>query len=159
MNLRFEPLSKVMAGPVSMLHCACFPEDPWNSLAIAEIMNITGFFGQIAWVDEMPSGFALALGLHEECEILALGVLPSRRRAGIGSALLDCVCSEGRMRGAERVVLEVAVDNRAALALYIGRGFIPVGHRRNYYWQASGRGDALVLRRAPADVTIQPRVG
>jgi len=151
---RFEPLSKVMAGPVSMLHCACFPEDPWNSLAIAEIMNIAGFFGHIAWVDEMPAGFALALHLGEECEILALGVLPSRRREGIGSALLDAICVEGRVRGARRIVLEVAVDNRAALSVYTARGFIQVGHRWNYYRQAGSRGDALVLRRALADVTL-----
>lgn len=154
MSRRFEPLSKVMAGPVSMLHCACFPEDPWNSLAIAEIMNIAGFFGHIAWVDDMPAGFALALHLGEECEILALGVLPSRRREGIGSALLDAICVEGCLRGARRIVLEVAVDNRAALSVYTARGFIQVGHRWNYYRQAGSRGDALVLRRALADVTL-----
>ena len=145
-----------MAGPLSMLHCACFPEDPWNSLAIVEIMNITGFFGRIAWANEMPVGFVLALNLGQEYEILSLGVLPERRREGIGSTLLDSVCSEGRVRGAECILLEVAVDNSAALSLYTGRGFIPVGHRRNYYRQASRRGDALVLQRALADVKIQP---
>ena len=98
----------------------------------------------------------MALDLREECEILALGVLTSRRRKGIGSALLDSLCTEGRVRGAERIVLEVAVDNSAALSLYAGRGFIPVGHRRNYYRQAGRRGDALVLRRELADLTIQP---
>ena len=156
MNRRLSPLSKVLAGPLSMLHCACFPEDPWNSLAIVEIMNVTGCFGRIAWADEMPAGFVLALDLGKECEILSLGVLPERRREGIGSTLLDSVCSEGRVRGAECIVLEVAVDNSAALSLYTGRGFISVGHRRNYYRQASRRGDALVLQRALADVTIQP---
>jgi len=155
-NHSIEPLCKVMTGVVSMLHCACFPEDPWSSVAIAEIMKIAGFFGRIALGDEIPAGFALALDLREECEILALGVLTSRRRKGIGSALLDSLCTEGRVRGAERIVLEVAVDNSAALSLYTGRGFIPVGHRRNYYRQAGRRGDALVLRRELADLTIQP---
>ena len=156
MNRRFEPLSTVMTGLVSMLHCACFPEDPWHPLAIAEIMNITGFFGLIAWLDESPAGFALAIDLRKECEILSLGVLPDRRRHGVGSALLDFVCLEGRARGAEFIVLEVAVDNSAALSLYTGRGFMPVGHRRNYYRQANDRGDALVLQRALADLTIRP---
>ena len=156
MNRRLLPLSKVLAGPLSMLHCACFPEDPWNSLAIVEIMNVTGCFGRIAWADEMPAGFVLALDLRKECEILSLGVLPERRREGIGSTLLDSICSEGRVRGAECIVLEVAVDNSAALALYTGRGFMPVGHRRNYYREAGRRGDALVLRRVLADVTVLP---
>ena len=154
MNRRLQPPSRVLAGPLSMLHCACFPEDPWNSLAIVEIMNITGFFGRIAWANEMPVGFVLALNLGQEYEILSLGVLPERRREGIGSTLLDSVCSEGRRRGAECIVLEVAEDNRAALALYISRGFRPVGHRRNYYLQASRRVDALVLQLALANVMI-----
>jgi ribosomal-protein-alanine N-acetyltransferase len=153
-NRRIQPLSKVLAGPLSMLHCACFPEDPWNSSAIAEVMNITGFFGRIAWADEIPVGFVLALHLRQECEILSLGVLPERRREGIGSTLLDSVCSEGRVRGAQCIVLEVAVDNSAALALYTSRGFMPVGHRRNYYRQASRRVDALVLQLALANIMI-----
>ena len=156
MNLRLQSVSKVLAGPLSMLHYACFPEDPWNSSALAEIMNLTGFFGRIAWLDEMPAGFVLAVDLRKECEILSLGVLPKRRREGIGSTLLDSVCSEGHMRGAECIVLEVAVDNSAAVALYTGRGFMPVGHRRNYYRQASRRIDALVLQLALANITIPP---
>jgi len=156
MNRHLEPLSKVMASAVSALHHACFPEDPWNLTAIVEIMNITGFFGRIARVDDTPAGFVLALDLGEECEIVSLGVLPRRWREGIGSALLDSICSEGWVRGAKRIVLEVAVDNSVALSLYTGRGFVPVGHRRNYYRQTSRRGDALVLQRTFADVTIQP---
>ena len=95
----------------------------------------------------MPAGFALALDLRNECEILALGVVSERRRKGIGSTLLDSLCLEARIRGAEHIFLEVAVENRAALALYITQGFILVGHRRNYYRQASRYIDALVLRR------------
>jgi [ribosomal protein S18]-alanine N-acetyltransferase len=153
-NRRLQPLSNALAGPLSMLHCACFPEDPWNSSAIVEIMNLTGFFGRIAWLDDMPAGFILALDLRKECEILSLGVLPERRREGIGSTLLDAVCSEGRVRGAECIFLEVAVDNSAALALYTGRGFTPVGHRPNYYQQASRRVDARVLHLALANIMI-----
>jgi len=147
---RLEPVSEVMADALSMLHHACFPEDPWSSLAIVEIMRIAGCFGRIAWADEMPAGFALAIDLREECEILTLGVLSERRREGIGSALLDSVCFEGRVRGAKCIVLEAAVDNSAALALYSARGFMPVGHRRSYYRQASRCIDALVLRRTLA---------
>jgi ribosomal-protein-alanine N-acetyltransferase len=98
----------------------------------------------------MPAGFALALDLREECEILSLGVLPERRREGVGMALLDSVCVAARRRGAERIVLEVAVDNIAALALYAARGFIPVGRRANYYRQMGHSADALVLRLALA---------
>jgi ribosomal-protein-alanine N-acetyltransferase len=154
-NRRLEPLNEAMASPLSMLHGACFPDEPWNLQAICEIMNITGFFGRIAWEHEMPAGFAIVLGLSKECEILSLGVLPEWRRAGIGATLLDAVCSEGRLRGAGCIVLEVAVDNSAALALYTRHGFTPVGRRQNYYHRIGREIDALVLRRPLADVMSQ----
>jgi [ribosomal protein S18]-alanine N-acetyltransferase len=148
MSRRLDEVSCLMAGPVALLHGACFPEDPWNSSAIAEVLGTVGFFGRIAWEDEAPVGFALARDLRTECEILSLGVLPERRREGVGTALLNSVCVEARLRSAESLVLEVAEDNIAALALYAERGFLPVGRRRNYYRRTRNSADALVLRLA-----------
>jgi ribosomal-protein-alanine N-acetyltransferase len=146
MTRRVESVCATAAGPLSTLHRACFPDDPWDVPAIIAIMGIPGFFGRTIWEGELPAGFALALDLSKECEILSLGVVPDRRRAGTGLALLDSVCFEARLRGAEGVVLEVAVDNGAARALYAVRGFTPVGRRRNYYRQAGRSVDALMLR-------------
>jgi ribosomal-protein-alanine N-acetyltransferase len=142
---RIEPLPSGAAGPISVLHRACFPGDPWDAGAIEQIMGISGFFGLIGWEKNDPVGFALALALGEEAEIVSLGVLPDHRRCGIGSAILDAVCGQARLRGAGRVVLEVAWDNGAACALYAGRGFTVVGRRRNYYRRAERLVDALRL--------------
>jgi ribosomal-protein-alanine N-acetyltransferase len=146
MTSRIEPLPRGAAGPTSLLHRACFPEDPWDAGAIEQIMGIPGFFGLVGWADTGPVGFALALALGEEAEIVSLGVLPNYRRCGIGSAILDAVCGEARLRGAGCVVLEMASDNKAASALYARRGFTAVGHRRNYYRRAERSVDALILR-------------
>jgi ribosomal-protein-alanine N-acetyltransferase len=146
MTSRIEPLPRGAADPISLLHRACFPEDPWDVGAIEQIMAIPGFFGRLGWVKTAPVGFSLALALGEEAEIVSLGVLPSHRRCGIGSAILDAVCGDARLRGAERVVLEMATDNEAARALYAGRGFTVVGRRRNYYRRAERLVDALILR-------------
>jgi [ribosomal protein S18]-alanine N-acetyltransferase len=148
MTGHIESLSRIAAGPLSLLHQVCFPDDPWDSAAIAGIIGIPGFFGQIAWQSEAPAGFALALDLGSECEILSLGVAPDQRRAGIGMALVDSICLAARRRGAGSVTLEVAVDNGAARALYARKGFIVVGRRRNYYCQRGRLVDALILRRA-----------
>src|ERR1700739_1616377 len=121
MTSRIEPLPRGAAGPISLLHRACFPEEPWDAGAIEQIMDIPGFFGRVGWAETAPVGFALALA--EEAEIVSLGVLPDHRRCGIGSAILDAVCGEARLRGAERVVLETASDNEAAGDLYAGGGF------------------------------------
>ena len=146
MILRIELLPRGAAGTMSLLHRACFPEDPWDADAIAQIMSMLGFFGLIGWSKTDAVGFALALALGKEVEIVSLGVLPEHRRCGIGSSILDAVCGEARLRGAERVVLEVARDNGAARALYAGRGFTVVGRRRNYYRRAEGLVDALRLQ-------------
>src|ERR1700760_3510376 len=105
MTSRIEPLSHGTAGPISLLHHACFPEDPWDAGAIEQIMAIPGFFGLVGWAKTTPVGFALALALGEEAEIVSLGVLPDHRRCGIGSAILNAVCCDARLRGARRVVL------------------------------------------------------
>jgi ribosomal-protein-alanine N-acetyltransferase len=137
-----------MAGMLSALHRSIFHEDPWDTPAIAGIMRIAGFFGRIACENEQPTGFVLAIDLGAECEIVLLGVLPERRRAGCGSALLASACQEAMRRGSRSVVLEVAVDNTAARAFYASRGFTSVGRRPNYYRRAGCLVDALILRLA-----------
>lgn len=143
---RVEPMSRAAVEPVSLLHRDCFPEDPWDLGAIEQIIKIPGFFGRIGWVENNPVGFALALALGGDAEILSLGVARGHRRAGIGSALLVSIWSAARRRGAECLVLEVAVDNEAARALYAARGFREVGLRRNYYRHTGRLVDALILR-------------
>ncbi len=114
---------------------------------MARIIAIGGFFGYLAWEKDEPSGLALALDLGGECEILALGVDPRRRRSGTASALLTALGDEVLRRGGHSIFLEVAADNGAARALYAGRGFVQIGRRPNYYRRAAGPVDALVLRR------------
>lgn len=154
MTRRLEPVGAGGAGalalPLSMLHGTCFPEDPWDPRAIAEIIGLAGFFGRIAWEDDEPAGLALALAQGHDCEILALGVVPARRRQGMGSALLGSLCAEACRQGAHGIFLEVAADNLAARALYAAAGFAQIGCRRDYYRLADGPVDALVLRRAIA---------
>ena len=157
MSRRLEAVSgeaaSALAVPLSILHRTCFPEEPWEPQAMAKIMAIAGFFGRIAWEDGEPVGFALALDLAGECEILALGVLPRRRRAGTGSALLTSICGEVLRRGGHSVFLEVAADNIAGRTLYTAGGFVQIGRRLNYYRRSGGVVDALVLRRAIAHVS------
>jgi [ribosomal protein S18]-alanine N-acetyltransferase len=146
MSLVVEPMLRAAAGTLSTLHRLCFPEDSWDLGSIGQIMRIPGFFGRIGWIQDHPVGFALALALGEEAEILSLGVLPGYRRTGAGRALLASIRLEAQRRGIERVVLEVAVDNTAARALYAACGFTEVGRRRNYYHRAGCFVDALILR-------------
>lgn len=160
MTLRLDPIRPAasLSVPLSLLHQACFPEDPWEPRAMSEVLGMAGLFGRIAWAGEEPVGFVLALGLGDECEILSIGVAAARRRAGIGSALLDAVCCAARGFGASSVVLEVAADNLAARALYAGCGFAQAGRRRNYYRRGGQSVDALILRLGFPAVSLSTRV-
>jgi ribosomal-protein-alanine N-acetyltransferase len=129
------------------MHRACFPEDPWDAAALARIVGLSGGFGYLAWHGDTPAGFVLARDLGGEVEILSLGVLPERRRRGVGRALIDSVVAEAERRRAGSLVLEVATENEAARRLYAGIGFVQVGRRPRYYQRTSGRVDALILRR------------
>ena len=146
MTSRIEPLPTSSAVPLAVLHCACFPEDPWDAAALERIMALAGGFGFCAWQADTPVGFVLARDLGGEAEILSLGVLTEARRQGIGRALLRAVFAEAERRGGASIVLEVAADNAAARALYAGLGFLPVGRRPRYYSRPASVMDALILR-------------
>jgi ribosomal-protein-alanine N-acetyltransferase len=93
-------------------------------------------------------GFALGRIAGPEAELLTLAVHPGRRRQGLGTALVDDFAAQAAGRGAEDCVLEVAVTNAAARALYGRLGFVPVGRRPGYYTRpAAPPVDALVLRK------------
>lgn len=53
-------------------------------------------------------------------------VHPDHQGQGIGRYVLRRICLQARAEGAERVHLEVAVDNDRALGLYTSLGFAPV---------------------------------
>lgn len=78
-----------------------------------------------------------------ELEILNLAVDPDARRQGCGRRLLWLALQAGRKMGMQKAILEVREGNGAAIALYLGSGFVQVGRRRRYY--ADTGEDALVL--------------
>ncbi len=76
-------------------------------------------------------------------ELLKIGVAASRRREGIASALIEAGLRLVTEAGADEVLLEVAADNRAAVAAYRTLGFTTLARRERYYRDGT---DALVMR-------------
>jgi ribosomal-protein-alanine N-acetyltransferase len=145
---RITPIPEGAVEALAILHCACFPDDPWEAGALARIMALSGGFGWLAWEDQDPAGFILVRDLGNECEILSLGVAPRWRRRGLAQALLATTVAAATHRRLPSVVLEVAIDNDAARDLYAAAGFVAVGRRARYYRRPDGRADALILRLA-----------
>ncbi|MET4225506.1 ribosomal protein S18-alanine N-acetyltransferase [Oerskovia enterophila] len=66
-------------------------------------------------------------------QIMTIGVDPQYQHLGIGSVLLTALIDRSRQVGASAVLLEVRVDNDAALAMYGKFGFEQLGIRKRYY--------------------------
>jgi ribosomal-protein-alanine N-acetyltransferase len=146
MSLKFA--SPAEAEALAAAHATAF-DTPWTAPDIGRLMQAMGGFaiaaeGAAGEVD----GFVLARTIAGEAEILTLAVRPEQRRRGLGRLLVEAAVAEAGRRGASMLLLEVAHDNPAALALYQGLGFERVGLRRAYYARPGARrADALVLRR------------
>jgi ribosomal-protein-alanine acetyltransferase len=89
-------------------------------------------------------GYAVTWRVGEVVDLQRIAVTPARQRQGCARALLDAAVAAALADGAERMLLEVAASNTAALRLYEAAGFAGISRRRRYYRDG---GDALVLER------------
>jgi ribosomal-protein-alanine N-acetyltransferase len=83
----------------------------------------------------------------DEAELLNIGEAQVWQRKGRGRAMLSAMLDEAHARNMRRVFLEVRHSNLAAIALYRSAGFAEIGIRRDYYRNADGGEDALVMAR------------
>ena len=96
----------------------------------------------------LPGGFALIRTAADQAELLTIAVDPGHRRRGMATTLLARCRAQARERGAVTLFIEVAADNRGAIALYEKTGFVRTGHRPDYYTCPDGtRSGALVMAR------------
>ena len=85
------------------------------------------------WHGEQLVAMACGWLVLDELHITLLAVEPTRRRRGLGRAVLQGLLQLAGRRGARHATLEVAAGNGAALALYAQAGFQEAGRRRGYY--------------------------
>jgi ribosomal-protein-alanine N-acetyltransferase len=131
---------------VGLIERECFA-DPWGPREFVSALQAPQTIFLIAEdADGVVAGYAIALAVVDEAEILNLAVLPKFRGRGIGGSLLDAAVDAVKSRGAEQIYLEVRESNDAARKLYAARGFDVITRRPKYYRHPVE--DALVLRLA-----------
>jgi len=91
------------------------------------------------------AAFIIVSAPAEQAEILTIATRETARRQGFGRQLIDHTVEQLRDQNASELFLEVAEDNAAALALYRGAGFLPIGRRPAYYRRANGRVAAITF--------------
>jgi ribosomal-protein-alanine N-acetyltransferase len=145
MDARFRIRSAALADAAALvaIERRCF-SDPWSEPRFREALGSEWTFGLVAEAGRGVSGYLIGREAAGSGEVLNLAVAPEFRRRGIGGALLEAGLAAFRRRRASEVFLEVRESNRSAQALYLERGFRPVGQRAAYYRNPNE--DALVLR-------------
>ncbi|RBP98988.1 ribosomal protein S18-alanine N-acetyltransferase [Bifidobacterium xylocopae] len=115
------------------LECEIFAADAWTRGMLEQELNAparTYLVYEQAGVIEAYGGFWFD---GDDAELMTIGVRRAQRGRGIGLGLLERLAVQARSLGAARMLLEVRVDNMAALALYRSFGFRRMGLRRRYY--------------------------
>jgi [ribosomal protein S18]-alanine N-acetyltransferase len=147
MTVALRPMRWWDIEPVMQLERRLFTDDAWtDTMFWSELAEHRSRHYVVADDDGALVGYAgLCAYRSGEAYVQTIGVDESRRRYGIGTALLTDLLDEAGRRECRRVDLEVRADNVEAIRLYERYGFRPIGVRRGYY-QPSGA-DAVVMRR------------
>jgi ribosomal-protein-alanine N-acetyltransferase len=78
-------------------------------------------------------------------KVVTRDVLPERRGKGVGRRLMEALEKEFRSSGASFTLLEVAAENRGAVALYAKIGYAKVAVLEGYY--GTGKDAFLMMKR------------
>lgn len=110
-----------------------FGAGAWSAGMLAEELAAPGRWYVGADGDGRLVGYAGLWFDGDVTQVMTIGVDPAAQRGGLGTALLTALVARSRELGAQAVLLEVRVDNEAAIALYQRAGFEIIGRRRRYY--------------------------
>jgi ribosomal-protein-alanine N-acetyltransferase len=135
------------AATLMALEIDAFGSDAWSVDAVMAELTGGNRSVAVAEVEGSVVGYAALSTAGDVADLTRIAVALDVRRLGVGAVLMMWALEAAAQAGAERVVLEVAESNAAALGLYGSTGFTEISRRRGYY---PGGVDALVLAR-PTD--------
>ncbi len=118
---------------------------PWSRGIFRDCLRA----GYSAWVLEQDDAGLIGYGVlsvaADEAHILNVCTAPHVQGRGHGRRLLRALVQQARMRGVQRLFLEVRPSNPHAITLYEAEGFKEIGRRPRYYPAHAGREDAIVM--------------
>ncbi len=145
MSAEIREVSAAFSCVLAAIHAEAFAK-PWPEASLRRLLIQPSVLSLLASEGDVPCGFLLCQAAAGEGEILTLAVSPAFRRRRIALSLIEALKARARIWPAERLLLEVAEDNAAALSLYNRCGFSILARRRGYYRRDDGsRADAIVM--------------
>lgn len=142
--VRFRAMKPQDLDEVMAIECLSYLT-PWSRSAFdREIAdNVTAEYIVAEAPDGSVYGYAGMWVLVDEGHITNVAVHPNFRRQGIATALLREMARRGKLRGVERLTLEVRPSNNVAQSLYARLGFVARGVRKRYYSDTGE--DAIIM--------------
>lgn len=98
-------------------------------------MQLDPLLSTVFYSGETPIGLALVARRGYEGWLYSLGIIPSKRKQGMGKALLNYVVDKCKTVGIKRLGLEVLSSNQEAQTLYTNLGFVKKGSLYSYRTQ------------------------
>jgi ribosomal-protein-alanine N-acetyltransferase len=130
---------------VVALEAECLGTDAWGAALVAP--GLAGELPTVSYVVAVAAGtvvgHAVLSAVGDVAELQRIGVTGAWRRRRVAGLLLADVAA--RAGAADRLLLEVREDNRAALAFYARHAFVELARRRRYY--ADGATAVVMQRR------------
>jgi ribosomal-protein-alanine N-acetyltransferase len=132
----------------------CYPPGiAYDHNSMAYYLGVPGAFCQVAEAAGTVAGFIITHRKRAVGYIVTIDVLEAYRRMCIGTGLLAAAETNAAMLGVNRMDLETATTNKAAIAFWKRHGYREVGTVKNYY----GRGlDAFAMQKSLSAAQGQP---
>ncbi|MGP7959793.1 ribosomal protein S18-alanine N-acetyltransferase [Sanguibacter sp. A247] len=133
-----RPLAWADITRVAALEVELFGPSAWTMGMLTEELRGRGRWYIAAQPDGegVPAPLVGYAGLWfdgDSCHLMTIGIDPRVAGRGLGGAMLDALIERAREIDAISLILEVAVDNERAIAMYASRGFETIGVRKRYY--------------------------
>ena len=142
MDFTVQNSDAAMLPQIEQIEQECFSV-PWTREQLSSQLDENRHVFLAAVADGRVLGYVGMMYVLDEGYIANVAVAPEARRQGVGRALIAELLRRADELELAFVTLEVRPSNSAAIALYSGFGFEPVGRRKNYYDKPSE--DALLM--------------
>lgn len=143
-NLVIEALDENNVLSVQSIQKNC-DEPVWSESSLSHLIYKGSGYGYILKHLNKSIGYILLRSLDDEEEVLSLGVLKLNRRQGIASKLFYEFEKGVIRKNVKRIILEVKVENYAAICFYEFLGLKKIKVLKDYYKTDKGYEDGLLL--------------
>jgi len=127
------------AEAISHIERASFGREAWSE---ALILDHLGSDHRTTLMTGDGNAYGVISVLGDVADLERIAVVPFARRRGLAGGLLEVLIDQASGDGAERMLLEVAGDNEAAIGFYEAFKFTEISRRIGYY---PGGTDALIM--------------